>query len=129
MPKSKAFPWADVGLWVLKGLAALIFIATGAMKLSGAPMAVAEFDQIGLGQGFRLFTGLVEVGGARLVLIPRTSPVGAGLLFCVSVGALIAQATRLHQDVVHTIVLMALTGALVWAGRSRLPALGKPIQA
>jgi len=118
-----------IGIWVLKGVVALVFISAAVAKLTGAPMMVAEFNLIGLGQGFRLFTGLVEVGAAVLLLIPRTSPVGAALLFCVSFGAMIAQATRLHGDVVHTLVFMALTGLLIWLGRSRLPILGKPVAA
>jgi uncharacterized membrane protein YphA (DoxX/SURF4 family) len=119
--------WAVV--WVLKGLIALVFLSAAAAKLTGAPMMVAEFNLIGLGQGFRLFTGLIEVCAAVLLLVPGTSPVGAALLFCVSFGALIAQATRLHGDVVHTVVFMALTALLVWLGRSRLPVLGKPVAA
>jgi uncharacterized membrane protein YphA (DoxX/SURF4 family) len=118
-----------IALWVLKGLVALVFIAAAVSKLVGAPMMVADFKLIGLGQGFRLFTGLVEIGGAALLLIPRTSPVGAALLFCISFGALIAQATRLHGDVVHTLVFMAVTALLVWLGRSRFPVLGKPVAA
>ena len=34
------------------------------------------FDQVGVGQWFRYFTGLVEVFGALLVLIPKTAQAG-----------------------------------------------------
>jgi hypothetical protein len=34
---------------------------------------VRRFDQIGLGQWFRVFTGALQVGGALLLLIPRVS--------------------------------------------------------
>ena len=119
MPTSNS--WSTRGLWVLKVLVALLFLAAGTMKLVGPPMTIQEFEQVGLGQGFRIFTGLSEVTGALLLLAPAASSIGAGLLFCVSTGALIAQATRLHMDVIHTIVLMGITALLVWAGRRNLP--------
>ncbi len=93
----------------------------GVMKLMGAPMLVQEFDRIGLGQGFRIFTGLVEIIGALLLLRPRASAYGGAILFCASVGALVGQAGPLHGDVVHTRVLMVLTAGLVWIARGTLP--------
>jgi len=116
--------WPTIGLWVLRGLMALAFLAASTMKLSGQPMMIQEFQKVGLGQGFRIFTGAVEALGAVLLLVPRLSSVGAGLLFCVSTGAMIAQVTRLHGDVVHTLVFMAITAGLAWAGRRGLPYLG-----
>lgn len=126
MIESKAKRGSTIALWVLRVLVALLFLATGAMKLLGAPMAIHEFDQIGFGQGFRIFTGAVEVLGALLAFFPRSSTIGASLLFCVSIGALIAQAASLHQDVIHPVVLMALTGLLAWASRRTLPWMTAP---
>jgi uncharacterized membrane protein YphA (DoxX/SURF4 family) len=103
-----------IGLWALKVIVALPFIAFGAFKLMGMPMLVHEFDLIGLGQGFRIVTGLIEIGGAALVLAPPSSRFGALALLCVSIGAFFAQIIRLHGDVIHTLVLIALTGALAW---------------
>jgi uncharacterized membrane protein YphA (DoxX/SURF4 family) len=117
MNAAKPAGWPIIGLWVLRGLVALLFVATGIFKLSAAPMAVQEFNQIGFGQGFRIFTGLTEIVGAAMLLTPAVSSLGAALLFCVSVGALVAQANRLHQDVIHALVLMAITATLGWASR------------
>ena len=36
----------------------------------GFPMLVEEFDKIGLGQGFRYVTGVVEIIGAIAILAP-----------------------------------------------------------
>ncbi len=111
----------SIAHWALKGLVALAFLTFATFKLSGQPMMVQEFGVLGLGQGFRYVTGLTEVAGAILLLVPMTSRFGALVLLCVSVGACIAQATRLHGDVIHTIVLIAITGLLSWmAWRSRL---------
>lgn len=103
-----------IALWAFKAIIALAFLLFGAMKLAGAPMLVKEFDVLGLGQGFRILTGVVEVVGAALLLIPATFRLGALVLLAVSIGACIAQATRLHGDVIHTLVLIAATGLLSW---------------
>ena len=103
-----------VGLWIFKGVIALAFLAFGSFKLTGAPMMVHEFDVIGLGQWFRYFTGAVEIGGAALLLVPATWRLGALALLGVSVGALVTQAFVLHGDVIHTVVLIILTGLMTW---------------
>jgi hypothetical protein len=118
---AKTSPWPGIALWGLRVVVAVPFLGFGVMKLIGAPMLVHEFDMIGLGQGFRVFTGLVEITGALLLLPPRTSVYGGAILFCVSGGALAAEAGPLHGDVVHTLVLMVLTAGLVWAARGSLP--------
>jgi uncharacterized membrane protein YphA (DoxX/SURF4 family) len=104
----------SIGLWALKIVVGLAFIAFASFKLTGAPMMVREFDQIGLGQGFRYLTGLLEVAGAVLLIVPSTTRFGSPTLLAVSVGALITQAAILHGDVVHTIVLIVITGFLSW---------------
>jgi len=59
-----------IGAWVLQGLLAAAFLAAGGAKLAGVPMMVQIFDQIGMGQWFRIVTGLVEVAGAVALLVP-----------------------------------------------------------
>jgi uncharacterized membrane protein YphA (DoxX/SURF4 family) len=103
-----------IGLWAFKGLIALLFIGFGSLKLMGMAMLVREFEIIGLGQGFRILTGVIEVGGAVALVIPAISRFEAPTLLCVSIGAFVAQATRLHGDLIHTLVLIAATGALTW---------------
>ena len=56
--------------WSLQILLALVFLAAGGAKLAGVPMMVQVYDLIGVGQWFRIVTGLVEVGGAITLLIP-----------------------------------------------------------
>jgi uncharacterized membrane protein YphA (DoxX/SURF4 family) len=102
-------------LWALKILVALAFLAAATFKLIGAPMMVAEFGVVGLGQGFRFVVALIEVAGAVLLLTPKTARYGALTLLAVCAGALVAQLVRIHGDVVHVFVLAALTGLLAWA--------------
>lgn len=87
------------------------------MKLAGAPMLVAEFDLVGLGQWFRYVTGLLELTGAILLLLPAVSGLGAILLLCVDVGAFFAQIARIHMDWVHTIFIGVLLVALIYLQR------------
>ena len=62
-----------IGFWVLKLVLAALFLLAGGAKLAGLPAMVAVFEQVGLGQWFRYFTGVLEVGGALLLLWPATT--------------------------------------------------------
>jgi len=59
-------------------------------------MWVRLFGQIGLGQWFRYLTGIMQIAGAVLVLIPRMSLVGIALAACTMLGASIAWLTVLR---------------------------------
>lgn len=119
-PKTKT-----ILLWAGRILAAAAFTFSASHKFLGSPMAITNFAKYGLGDWFRYFTGTVELVGAILLLIPRTSFYGAALLMCVVVGAFIAQTTVLHGDVKHVLVYFVVVGALLWAqrpGPGRAPA-------
>jgi uncharacterized membrane protein YphA (DoxX/SURF4 family) len=109
-----------IGFWLLKILLAALFLVTGGAKLVGLPAMVDVFERVGLGQWFRYVTALLELGGAALLLWPSTTAFGALLLAVVSVGAFLAQLLVLHEDVIHTIVMAAVLGAIVWMHRSQL---------
>ena len=70
-------PSRRIGAWALQGLVAAAFLAAGSAKLAGIPFMVDLFQQIGLGQWFRVVTGAVEVTGAVALLIPGLASVGA----------------------------------------------------
>jgi hypothetical protein len=59
-----------IGDWCLRGGIALAFVAFGWEKFSTNGHWVKLFQQIGIGQWFRYFTGVVEILGGLLVLIP-----------------------------------------------------------
>ncbi len=101
-------------LWVLRVLAAFIFLAAAAMKLLAQPMMVAEFQKVGLGQWFRYAVGLIELVGGVAVLAPRTTWIGASLLLLVDLGAFFAQVTTLHMDWIHTIVIGGILVAIIY---------------
>jgi putative oxidoreductase len=92
-------PRNPLGDWMIRGSLALIFVMIGADKFpsgAGTPW-VKMFDQIGLGQWFRYFTGVVELLGGALLLIPRTLFVGLALLECAMGGAALVWIFVLHQ--------------------------------
>lgn len=70
-------------VWAVRVFLALAFGAAGAAKLAGLPQMVQIFDHIGIGQWFRNFTGIVEITGAILLLVPQTGFFG-GLLLAVT---------------------------------------------
>ena len=109
-----------ISFWLLKIVLALMFAAAGGFKLMGAPMMVAEFQHVGLGQWFRYFTGTCEIVGAVLLLLPAATGFGAVLLTCVCIGAFFAQLLVLHGDVIHTLVLAAILAAIAWSSRKAI---------
>ena len=109
--------WPAIGGWVLKGLLALAFLAAATMKLTSQPHMVEEFGKLGLGQGFRYFTGALEVVAIALLLWPRASFFGALILLGVCGGAFIAQVGPLHGDLIHVFVLGGLAALAAWLAR------------
>ena len=109
-----------IGLWALRILVAGLFLLPGFMKLIGQPMMVQEFETVGLGQWFRYATGLLEVIGSIMVLIPTVSALGGCLLLLVDVGAFVAHVTVIHTDWIHTIVIGIVIGLLIYLQRQQL---------
>jgi putative oxidoreductase len=109
-----------IGFWLVKILLAALFLFAGGAKLAGTPAVVDMFERVGFGQWFRYFTALLELGGAGLLLWPSTTAFGALLLTIVSLGAFLAQLLLLREDLVHTIVIAVILGAIMWMHRNQL---------
>jgi putative oxidoreductase len=109
-----------IGFWLLKILLAALFSFTAAAKLAGLPAVVDVFERVGFGQWLRYFTALLELAGVGLLLWPPTTAVGALVLTIVSIGAFLAQLLVLHEDIIHTIMMAVILGAIVWAHRDQL---------
>jgi putative oxidoreductase len=107
-------------IWILQILMAALFLFASFMKLTGKPDMVAEFDTIGLGQWFRYLTGLLEVIGGIGILVPPVSVFAAILLLAVDAGAFVAQVAVLHMDWIHTIVIGAILGTVIYLQRHLL---------
>jgi putative oxidoreductase len=103
--------------WLLSVLLALIFFSAGGMKLMSRPNMVQEFAQVGLGQWFRYFTGILEVAGAIAILIPQFAKWGAMLLATVMSGAIVAHLTALHSPPTLPAILLVMVFAAAWLRR------------
>jgi putative oxidoreductase len=88
----------SVGGMIARLGVALFFGIFGLEKFSSAPDSewVGMFHRIGFGDWFRYFTGVVEMLGAMLVLIPRTFLIGLWLLAATMFGAVVIVALLLH---------------------------------
>jgi putative oxidoreductase len=109
----------NVVLWVLQIGAAGMFLMAGFLKLSGDAQLVGLFEAIGLGQWFRYLTGTLEVVGAILLLIPRTSGLGALMLAGVTVGAVVTHVFIVGGSPLMAIILLVVTGLVAWGRRQR----------
>jgi uncharacterized membrane protein YphA (DoxX/SURF4 family) len=96
-------PAFDAIGWVLRLAAAAVFVAVGASKLRSDPFWVQMFARIGLGDWFRYLTGVLQVAGGLLFLIPRAA-YAAGVL----AGGTMAGAILVHLFVLGTGVAGAI---------------------
>jgi putative oxidoreductase len=111
---------ANIALWVLQGLLALAFVGAAFGKLLGKPEMVALFEAVGVGQWFRYVTGLMELTGALLIVVPRTKFFGAALLYMVMVGAVLTHLFILHSPPTAPAILLVLAGIVAWARRGEV---------
>jgi uncharacterized membrane protein YphA (DoxX/SURF4 family) len=107
----------DILLWCVQALLALVFIGASLAKLTGNAEAVALFTAVGVGQWLRYVTGILELTGAVLILVPKTSRIGAALLATIMLGALTAHLFILHVPPTTPGVLLLMSGLVVWGRR------------
>lgn len=113
---------AKIASWGLRILAATAFLAAGGAKLAGVPMMVETFDQIGLGQWFRVVTGLVEIAGAIALLVPVTAGFGGLLLAVTMVFAVVTHLFVIGGSPLPAVVLLAITATVAWLHRASVVA-------
>jgi putative oxidoreductase len=108
-----------IALGSIRGLLAFVFISAGVAKLAGLPFMIEVFDHVGLGQWFRYVTGAIELVSAILLLTHRSVGVGALLLACTMLGAIIAHLSVVPGSPAPAAVLLALSAVLAFAYRDR----------
>ncbi|MBB4005571.1 putative membrane protein YphA (DoxX/SURF4 family) [Aurantimonas endophytica] len=86
-------------------------------------MMVEIFAQIGLGQGFRYLTGIVEFIGGLWLFVPGMTALAALWLAATMVGAILAHLLVLPESGMPAAVLLALSLVLVWLHRDQLVAM------
>ena len=108
------------GLLALKIFAGLVFLCAGLAKLAGAEMMIHTFDSIGIGQWFRYATGIIEAGSAILLFVPHLRLIGASLLACTMVGAIIAHLFIIGGSAVPGVILLVIVLTIAYAHRKQL---------
>ena len=104
--------WRNYVAWALQTLVALAFLAAGTFKLAGAAPMLQIFQQIGIGQWFRIVTGLVEVAGAVGLLLPRFAGPAALWLGFEMVCAVFTHLAVLHSNPAPALVLLVLCAVI-----------------
>jgi putative oxidoreductase len=103
---------------ILSGMARLavvaVFLLIGGTKFNNDPGGewFKIFERIGWGQWFRYFTGAVQITGALLLLTRRTLTIGAGLLACTMLGAMMVDIVVMHA-VGYALLPLVLLGVIV----------------
>ena len=114
LPSPSSTPVQRRIVWGVRILLALAFGAAGAAKLAGVPQMVQVFEAIGFGQWFRYVTGVVEVGGALLLLVPATGFLGGLLLAVTMVFAVATHLVLIGGNPAPALVLMGLSAFVAW---------------
>ena len=81
--------------WIVQIIAAAILFQTLFFKFTGAEESRYIFSKLGLEPWGRIGVGIVELVAAVLLLIPRTSSIGALVSFAVMIGAIVSHLTAL----------------------------------
>lgn len=123
--------------WILRLVATFIMLQTLFFKFTGAPESIYIFETVGLEPFGRYASGVAELIASVLLLIPRTTWLGALLALGVMTGAILSHLTVLGivvQDDGGTLFIMALIVAissaiLLWANRGDIPVIGEKLVA
>jgi len=109
----------------LRILLGVLFLAVGITKLTGTANTIEFFAAIGWGQWFRYLTGTIDIVGALLLFVPRSTFYGAVAIAC-SVGTGAALSFKLWRSdpttwssgiVAAPLVLTLLVVSLAWLTR------------
>jgi len=114
--------------WTLRILAAIIMLQTLFFKFSGAEESVYIFSKLGMEPWGRIGTGVIELVASTLLLVPRTTAIGALLGLGVMSGALFFHLTRLGivvmddhgQLFIYALLVFISCGVLAWSFRRQL---------
>jgi uncharacterized membrane protein len=102
--------------WLLRSIAAVAFIWIGEGKFAAHSQWIEIFERLGFGQWLRYFTGVLQVGGGLLVLVPRTFAIGIIMLAVTMIGAMGAWLFFLGIPLAAIIPVAILGGLLVVGG-------------
>lgn len=106
--------------WSLQVGLGLLIAMGGAAKLGGDAAMVQLFDQLGVGQWFRLAVGALEVAGGIGLLAPRLRALAAAGLVVLLLCATAVNLTVLDASPVLSLVLATVAAVILWVRRREL---------
>jgi uncharacterized membrane protein YphA (DoxX/SURF4 family) len=119
-------------IWLLKILAAVILLQTLYFKFTAKPESVELFTMLGMEPWGRIGTGVAELIASVLLLIPRTTLLGALMGLGLMAGAIFFHVTKLGinfgGDVVlfiYAVIVFGCCLALIIIYRKNIPQLLK----
>jgi uncharacterized membrane protein YphA (DoxX/SURF4 family) len=120
-------------VWVLRLVAAAIMLQTLFFKFTGAPESIYIFEQVGMEPFGRYASGIAELIASVLLLIPRTTWLGAILALGVMAGAIMSHLTVLGIEVqgdggtlfAMAIVVFISSAVLLFLHRKDIPVIGE----
>lgn len=107
----------NILLWCVQAFLALVFVNASWAKLTGMPEMLELFTAIGVGQWLRYVTGVLELTGAVLIMVPKTRRIGAALFATVMLGALTAHLFILRVSPTTPVMLFLFSSFVVWGRR------------
>ena len=88
-------------LWACRVVAAVIMVQTLYYKFTAAPESIYIFSQVGMEPEGRIATGIAELIAAVLIVIPKTSLIGATLALIIMIGAIATHVGILGIEVMN----------------------------
>ncbi|MFM2361568.1 MAG: hypothetical protein RLZZ316_470 [Bacteroidota bacterium] len=114
-------------IWALRIIAAIIMLQTLYFKFTAHPQSVKLFTELGMEPWGRIGTGVFELIAAILLLIPRTTYLGAGLGLGLMSGAIFFHLTKLgivfDGDAVlftYAAITFACCAVLLWLHKQQV---------
>ena len=119
--------------WILRVAAAVILLQTLYFKFTAAPESVYIFSTLGIEPFGRIGSGIAELIASTLLLIPRTTLIGAITGMGVMTGAILSHLLFLGVEVQNdggTLFILAIItficcGFLIFQNRKEIPNLLK----
>ena len=120
-------------IWIIKLVAAVILLQTLYFKFTAAPESVYIFTTLGIEPYGRIGSGIVELIASILILIPRTTLLGAILGLGTMAGAILSHITKLGIEINNdggtlftlAIITFICCAILIFINKEKIPALLK----
>jgi uncharacterized membrane protein YphA (DoxX/SURF4 family) len=118
----------QIGIWMLKIIAAGIMIQTLYFKFSAAPESVYIFSSLGLEPYGRIGIGVLELIASVAILIPATTGLGALLAVGLMAGAIFSHLSKLGivvmndggQLFIYALLVLVSSTLLAWINKKQL---------